>query len=293
MELTSIETFLVLADELHFARTAERIFVSPARVSQRIRALEQHIGAPLFDRSSRRVELTPLGASLRDQLDPLYGDLCAALKQARNATLSTNRKLCIGFTAVAIGRPLNQLISVIDAHDPNCEIRLREVDLNRPWESLCDEVIDVLVTCQFGASPALTDGPVLDQLPRGIAVAANHPLAHWDAVSVEVLGDYPVVRWGADFLWPCRGNVTPGGRPINTVGTDARTLFEIGGEVARGRAVLPTIGAPTALVNTPGVSVVVIKDLPSVPVGLVWRARVEDARIRALATLVPAGARID
>jgi len=44
MELADVEAFLVLAEELHFNRTAERMFVSPARVTQRIQALERDIG---------------------------------------------------------------------------------------------------------------------------------------------------------------------------------------------------------------------------------------------------------
>lgn len=85
MELADLETFLVLTEELHFGRTAARVYVTPARVSQRIRVLEKQIGASLFERSSRRVRLTPLGADLRDRLYPLYNDLRAAVQQAQTA----------------------------------------------------------------------------------------------------------------------------------------------------------------------------------------------------------------
>ncbi|TFV32353.1 LysR family transcriptional regulator [Streptomyces sp. T1317-0309] len=53
VDLTEIETFLALAQELHFGRTAERMGLSQSRVSQLIRSLERHIGAPLFTRTSR------------------------------------------------------------------------------------------------------------------------------------------------------------------------------------------------------------------------------------------------
>lgn len=53
MELRDIEIFLALADELHFGRTAERLHVSQARVSQTIKQVERRIGAPLFARTSR------------------------------------------------------------------------------------------------------------------------------------------------------------------------------------------------------------------------------------------------
>ncbi len=59
-----LESFLVLAEELHFGRTAERLRVSTAQVSQTIRKLERRIGVPLFTSTSRRVELTPVGRQL-------------------------------------------------------------------------------------------------------------------------------------------------------------------------------------------------------------------------------------
>jgi DNA-binding transcriptional LysR family regulator len=59
MELRDIEIFLALAEELHFGRTAERLHVSQARVSQAIKKQERRIGGTLFERSSRQVRLTP------------------------------------------------------------------------------------------------------------------------------------------------------------------------------------------------------------------------------------------
>ncbi|WP_243707595.1 LysR family transcriptional regulator [Micromonospora sp. KC606] len=53
MERQDIEVFLALAQELHFTRTAERLRVAPASVSQTIKKLERRFGAPLLDRSTR------------------------------------------------------------------------------------------------------------------------------------------------------------------------------------------------------------------------------------------------
>ena len=61
---TEIEAFVTLAEELHFGRTAERLHVSTARVSQAIKRMELRVGVPLFERTSRRVELTAAGRAL-------------------------------------------------------------------------------------------------------------------------------------------------------------------------------------------------------------------------------------
>jgi DNA-binding transcriptional LysR family regulator len=61
VERYEIETFLALAEELHFTRTAERLRVTPGRVGQTIKKLERRIGGALFERSSRHVSFTPVG----------------------------------------------------------------------------------------------------------------------------------------------------------------------------------------------------------------------------------------
>src|SRR6185369_3531384 len=83
-ERHEIEAFLTLAEELHFGRTAERLRVSTTRISQTIRKLERGIGAPLFDRTSRRVELSPLGRQLYDQIQPAWAQIGAAYSRAVN-----------------------------------------------------------------------------------------------------------------------------------------------------------------------------------------------------------------
>jgi Bacterial regulatory helix-turn-helix protein, lysR family len=64
VDTTEIEVFLVLAEELHFGRTAERLRLPQPRVSRLVAALERRVGGTLFERTSRRVRLTPLGQQL-------------------------------------------------------------------------------------------------------------------------------------------------------------------------------------------------------------------------------------
>ncbi|MFE4462365.1 LysR family transcriptional regulator, partial [Nocardia tengchongensis] len=75
IELRDIEIFLTLSDELHFGRTAERLYISQARVSQVIRKIETQVGGKLFERSSRNVALTPIGRRLAEDLHITYRDL--------------------------------------------------------------------------------------------------------------------------------------------------------------------------------------------------------------------------
>ena len=81
MDFRHLECFFVLAQELHFGRAAERLHVGQSSVSESIRALEKTVGAPLFDRTSRRVALTPLGQALREGAEAAYMSLKTTLAE--------------------------------------------------------------------------------------------------------------------------------------------------------------------------------------------------------------------
>ena len=102
MEKHEIETFLALAEELHFGHTAARLRVSTARVSQTIQRLERRIGAPLFARTSRTVALTPIGRQFRDDLAPAYRGMLDALSSA----VAAGRTLRVGFLGPSAGLSL-------------------------------------------------------------------------------------------------------------------------------------------------------------------------------------------
>ncbi|HEX6359290.1 LysR family transcriptional regulator [Actinophytocola sp.] len=96
VELRDIEIFLILAEELHFGRTAERLHISQARVSQAIKAQERRIGAPLFHRTSRRVRLTPIGEQLHRDLSAGYQQIMTGVAAATAAASGHHGHLTLG-----------------------------------------------------------------------------------------------------------------------------------------------------------------------------------------------------
>ena len=82
MERQEIETFLALCEELHFGRTAKRLRISPARVTQLIQKTERRIGGALFERTTRGVVLTDLGRQLQRDLAPAHRAVEEAIRLA-------------------------------------------------------------------------------------------------------------------------------------------------------------------------------------------------------------------
>jgi DNA-binding transcriptional LysR family regulator len=285
-DLAQIQAFLVLSDELHFGRTAERLHVSQPRVSRLVASLESEIGGALFERTSRRVALTPLGTQLRDEFAPAYQRLVAAVSTARTAARSPAGVLRLGFTATTAGPALDHLVVAFERTLTDCTLSLKEVSLVDSYTPLRSGEIDVLVCWLVLDDPGLTLGPAIARYERVLAVAADHPLAHEPSVSVEVLADYPVPNWEFQGLAKCvlRAMVpsqTPCGRPVQVHPTAVRTVSEAASLIARSQVVLPTVTMQHF--GTDRVVLVPIHDLPPVPLGLVWRTSHENARIHALA----------
>lgn len=91
IELRHLRAFIAVADELNFTRAAERLFIAQQALSAQIRQLEERVGAQLFERSTRKVELTPAGHALYEQAGPLLAGAEAAVAAARSAAAPVRR----------------------------------------------------------------------------------------------------------------------------------------------------------------------------------------------------------
>jgi len=286
VDMAQAEAFLAVAEELHFGRAAERLHVSQPRVSRLIVMLERQVGAKLFDRTSRRVTLTPLGEQFRDELGAAYAQLQAALDHARRAAREAAGQLRIGFTNTTEGPALSRLVAVFEARHPGCQVTLQEAPVTEAYAALRAGKIDVLIHWLVADEPDLTAGPAIGRQDRVVAVAVSHPFAKQETVSVEDLAGQPVARPPAAFppaLWEALvpGN-TPSGKPIPQ-SHEVRSLHEIWALVARGLIIHPTVASTAQLLHRDDIVLVPITGLPPIRLGLIWRTAHENARIRALA----------
>lgn len=286
MERYEIEAFLTLAEELHFGRTAVRLRVTTARVSQVIGKLERRVGAPLFERTSRSVALTPIGRRLHDDLRPAFERLEAALATAVAAGRGVSGVLRVGFVGAAAGRLLIRATEAFAGQHPDCEVTIGEVQMGEALERLRADELDVLIACLPLSGPDLANGPVLLSEPRMLAVPAGHPFARRGSVSVEDLARTEVLQAPCSLPdhWRAPGSprLTPAGRAI-PVGRSAQTFQEILTLVGAGQGVFPVGAHATRFHARPDVAFVPFHDTPPLDWGPVWRASRANARIRAFA----------
>jgi DNA-binding transcriptional LysR family regulator len=284
VELRELRVFLALADELHFGRTAERLGISQPGVSEAVRVLESRLGVRVFERTSRRVRLTPAGEELKRSLVPALAVLDQVLAETSELSRAVRGLLRIGFVLTTEGPALSRLIAAFHDRYPACEVRLQEVETFDAYRALRRGDIDVLCNWLAVDEPDLTAGTVFADYPRALAVATSHRLAGRNTVSVEDLAGEEVALLPPStpsavydlLVPPC----TPSGRPIRRTQA-VQTINEILSLVARGRIVHPTSSA-VPIFNRDDIILVPIGDLPPIPLGLVWCTSRENPRIRAL-----------
>jgi DNA-binding transcriptional LysR family regulator len=285
-ELREIRVFVVLAHELHFGRTAERLNLTQSRVSQTLRALETRLGDRLVDRSSRRVTLTPAGERLRAELEPAYAQLLDVLERFARAREALAGVVRLGVTyPAAATSDLVRAIDAFEARYPRSSVEIVELPFRDRLGPLRRGEIDLMVLRLPVEQPDVDTGPVVRLEPRVLAVARDHPLAARGSVSIEEIADHCVVdvsdlgppEVGAAFV----PEVTPAGRPIPRLAVTVHDFTDLVLLVARGRVVQPTVASAAPRFAHPDVICVPITDLPPSSTALAWRRGSSDARLHA------------
>ncbi|OKJ66511.1 LysR family transcriptional regulator [Streptomyces sp. CB02460] len=288
MELREIEIFLVLAEELHFGRTAERMRVTPARISQTIKKQERAIGAELFKRTSRSVQLTPTGVVLRDGLAAGYQQIKEALAAAAAAGRGITGELDVAYSAAWCGTLVVAATDVFRTRHPNCLVRIHESPLLDPVGPLRNGTHDIELVELPIDEPDIVNGPVLFTEPRALVVPVGHPFARRDTVSLEDLSEAPLVtvtgqpQYFLDHHYPHR---TPTGRRIPR-GPSTTAWQEVLALVGAGNGVSPTCARAAQYYSRPDVVYVPFSDAPLVEYGLLWTAANSTPKVQAFVDIL-------
>ncbi|WP_019632077.1 LysR family transcriptional regulator [Actinomadura atramentaria] len=287
MELRDIEIFLTLAEELHFGRTAERLHITPSRVSQSIKQQERRIGGTLFDRTTRDVRLTPLGDRLRRDLDAGYRLIVQGVEAAAAAARGVAGELTLG-TMGPHHLLLEPVVELFQTRHPAARLRHREIQPPAPLDLLRSGDVDVALVWQPVHEPDLTVGPVTHTSSVLLMVGTEHPYARRDAITLEDLADCTIVR-GHALPESMEGAMnpfhTPSGRPIPR-GSLASTWHELLTAVASGGLTAVVSAEAADFYPWPNLAFVPISDAPPSEWALVWRTSRETPLVRALADVV-------
>jgi DNA-binding transcriptional LysR family regulator len=154
MELRHLRYFVAVAEELHFRRAAERLYVAQPAVSEQIRKLEAELGVRLFDRTHRSVALTEPGRALLGEARRVLHVAEGAKLAARNARDSASSRLRIGYVPDALPGSVPRALQQLSSAAPRIDVALE----TGPPLGLIQAVRDGRLDAAVVGLPAATRG---------------------------------------------------------------------------------------------------------------------------------------
>ena len=292
MELRHLRYFVVVAEELHFRRAAERLHMSQPPLSQQIRALEEEIGATLLLRNQRKVELTAAGAAFLERAREILDAVEDAARQARRVQRGEVGRLAVGFVGSAMYSFVPELLRRSATHSPDITLRLHELGTSEQLRQLEDGRLDVGFVRVPRTRPELTF-ETWSRSRWSRRCRTPHPLATHPLLRLADLEGEPLVlltRAGAPGLREALADA------IDRLGGEERIVQEVAemqtvvGLVAAGVGVSLVPESVRALARAGVTYRPLDGDAPKVRLAMAWRAADDSPVLAAFLEMARAAA---
>ncbi|MGB1042640.1 MAG: LysR family transcriptional regulator [Tenacibaculum sp.] len=198
IELRHLKYFLAVAEDLHFRKAAERLYISQPGLSRQIKQMEEDLGICLFERHNRKVKLTPSGLYLKEELTRNLKNLENIINHAKLLQDGKHGKLEFGYVGSAMQEIIPKLLVEFKKEHANVQFGLKEMDNQKQIERLLSQEIDV--------------GFVrLDRVPRGLEIQPilkehfclvlpkNHPINTTNFKSLTQLKDESFILFDPSY----------------------------------------------------------------------------------------------
>jgi len=289
LELRQLRYFVAVAEELNFTRAAQRLLMTQQPLSAAIRQLESDLGVQLFERTTRKVELTRAGEALLGEARELLRRADGAAERARRAA-SGSTTLCVGVNSAAYGDVAAAILEAYRARHADVQLEVRTYEVTAPAAGLADGSVDVAVVREPVVAPAVRTA-VIGEEPRVFVISTSNPLATSDELSVAETFAVPWIaaRRATDGCDPDRWRdfwlVNPradGSTPI--VGAEAGTIDEWREYAAAGVGISLCPASAERYYARPGLAFVGARDAEPSKLAVAWR-EAEEERAREFVEL--------
>ncbi|AFD06090.1 LysR family transcriptional regulator [Solitalea canadensis] len=197
IELRHLNYFKVLAEELHYRKASEILFISQSALSQQIKQLEQILKTSLFDRTNKRVALTDAGVLFYSDVVQVINKVDAAVTRLKLWKDGNTGQIGIGFVASAMESILPGLIKRFHKDCPNIKFQLDELNNREQIIALQNESIDLGFMRSNYVAPELQIKCVFKET-FSLVLPNSHPLTKETFKHVGQLKDEPFILFPND-----------------------------------------------------------------------------------------------
>jgi DNA-binding transcriptional LysR family regulator len=190
MEIRSLRYAVTLADELHFGRAARSLFISAQPFGRHIQQLEREVGCQLFERTSRRVRVTPAGERFVADARRVLAAVDALAEAARFEAPADLAVVSVGVLGFGLAEGWCFLLETVSAQVPGIEVRYDDLDLVSQYDAVRLGYVDVGIVQNTGPVDGLAFDPLI-AIPRVAVVPARSAYADADALTTADVADAP------------------------------------------------------------------------------------------------------
>jgi DNA-binding transcriptional LysR family regulator len=281
-DFRALRYFVAVAEELHFTRAAERLYIAQPALSEQIRRLEDELGVELLRRTTRKVELTAAGEEFLSRARRILAEADEALADASRAARGETGRIRVAAGATSGLELVPRVLHAFREEHPQVHLDLRQSD----WEDYSGGLRDGSADAAFVWLPFEQEGLSVATLrvePRVVALETKHPLAAERELRVEQLLDEPWPWVDTDpvalAFWTCvdfrGGEAAPRGPTIRSM--------EGMLEAVRAGLCVATVPRSQAEVSAlPGIVFREVADLTPATLALAWRTADETPVVQAL-----------
>lgn len=186
MEFRHLRCFVVLAEELHFGRAAQRLSMTQPPMSLNIQQLETSVGARLFERNSRGVALTAAGQAFLPRAQALLQQAAQAAREACDVGHGIVGQLRIGFAGTVLFRGLPQVLRAFGAAHPRMRLTLQELSSSEQLVELVHDRLDLGFVHTTRVPPGFSQ-ILLSRQPFVACLPVGHRLSRGPALDLREL----------------------------------------------------------------------------------------------------------
>jgi DNA-binding transcriptional LysR family regulator len=194
VKLSQLRAFVVLAEELHFTRAAVTLNMAQQALSNQIRQLEAEVGVRLFDRSTRKVELTPAGIVMSTRVAGILEELDRTLEHVTRAGEGQSGRVVLGFTPTVDTDVLPVVVRSIHQRLPDVKVVTTETFTAEALRAVDDGLFD-LALVRAALLREGVEGFTFRYEPVGVILGQANPLSELPVVPIRKLRSMTLAIW--------------------------------------------------------------------------------------------------
>jgi len=198
LELRHFRYFLAVAEELHYRKAAEKLFISQPGLSRQIKQMEELLDAQLFIRTKKKVSLTPAGKYLKGELEFILNHLERTQKQLKLINEGSSGELRIGFLGSAMQDVVPKLLVQLQNIYPNIKTSLDELSNHAQVDAVLKDTLDLGFVRLARVPKELQIEPVLEDT-FSVVLPKKHRITQKSFKGMQQLKEENFILFSQDY----------------------------------------------------------------------------------------------